>query len=119
MFCIERVTRAVARERCEVAGGRLASIHSADQHAWLQYTNFQMQRGTWWIGLTDAEEEGTYEWDDGTPLDFEMWHEGEPNDLGGDQGCGNAGCGEDCVVFTWDAWNDLKCGEEEGYLCAI
>jgi ATP-dependent Lhr-like helicase len=40
--------------------------------------------GSVWIGLTDDAVEGTFAWIDGTPLTFERWWVGEPNDSGGE-----------------------------------
>lgn len=39
-------------------------------------------RGHWdagmWIGLTDSNERGTFEWTDGTPLDYNNWGPSRP-----------------------------------------
>merc|ERR1719423_202095 len=34
-----------------------------------------------WIGLSDEVAEGSWQWMDGTPLDFEYWLPGFPNDM--------------------------------------
>lgn len=95
------------------------SIHSAEQSMWLEYVNYLLQRGTWWIGLSDLEQEGLFKWDDASPLNFELWGMDEPNNLGGDPSCEAAGCGEDCVVISWSSWNDLRCRDSEGYICGL
>lgn len=117
MFCVTEVTHAVAREECEDAGGHLASIHSLAQHDWFVQVGGGLGRGEWWIGLSDASEEGTFVWDDGTPLDYTNWNTDEPNDLGGAVDCEE--CGEDCGEVAWQSWNDLQCSRLIGYICDI
>lgn len=34
--------------------------------------------GGMWTGLTDSNELGTFEWTDGTPLDYNNWAPGRP-----------------------------------------
>src|SRR5690606_32247992 len=75
-----------------------------------------------WIGLTDRAVEGTFVWDDGTPLSFTNWHAGEPNDGGDDP------IAEDCVIIAGarvgKGWDDRPCDPSEvptsgmfAYLC--
>ena len=69
-----------------------------------------------WIGLTDKNSEGNFEWINGTQLSVENWYHDEPN---------NAFSGED-YVHVWHSewydpgtWNDLdnertNIGDPEG-----
>jgi hypothetical protein len=55
-----------------------------------------------WLGLGDGAEEGVFVWEDGSPLDYAAWGDGEPS--GGD-------AREDCVALMgWNGlWMDLWC----------
>jgi len=74
------------------------------------------------IGLTDRAVEGTFVWDDGTPLAFSNWHINEPNNGG------SGGYQEDCVIIAGARvgaqWDDRPCDPSEvptsgmfAYLC--
>ncbi|XP_031755236.1 CD209 antigen-like protein E isoform X3 [Xenopus tropicalis] len=56
-----------------------------------------------WIGLTDMNSEGTWEWLDGTNYNtaFKFWRAGEPNDAGGNEDCAH--------IRTNGEWNDVHC----------
>jgi gliding motility-associated-like protein len=73
-----------------------------------------------WLGLTDAQQEGTFIWLDGTPLTYTNWSPGEPNNT--IPPCCNIpiiGCqppdircqyGEDCLqMYGNGLWNDWSC----------
>lgn len=63
----------------------------------------------YWLGMDDLEEEGVWEWNDGSEILYENWHGGEPNDWGS---------GEDCGAFWIDHhWNDFPCWNNLGVLC--
>jgi lectin-like protein len=57
------------------------------------------------IGLSDRTTEGTFVWEDGSPLAFADFHVGEPNNGGGQ-------FQEDCVVINGvrgGTWDDRPC----------
>ena len=57
--------------------------------------------------LNDIAEEGTFVWSDGTPLGYEAWVAGQPND-------GAMGSSEDCMFMAAEsdgAWKDADCLE--------
>ena len=75
------------------------------------------------IGLTDVAAEGTFAWDDGTPLGYSNWHTGEPN-----SGGSGATYQEDCTIIAGARvgaqWDDRPCDASEvpnsgtfAYLC--
>ena len=68
-------------------------------------------RSTWptkdiWIALHDINNEGRFEWFDGSPLVTSYWGRGEPS---------NSGNREDCAHYypsKNDMWNDIPCNSK-------
>jgi hypothetical protein len=106
-----------AKKACQTAGGKLATVASAEESRAL-FDSLKLPSGlpSWqplegvWIGLTDAVQEGTFRWSDGSALAYKNWAPGQPND-------GNAG--EDCTTFTLGngKWNDADCATPLPYVC--
>ncbi|KAF1383676.1 hypothetical protein PFLUV_G00134320 [Perca fluviatilis] len=100
-----------ARDYCRAIGGDLLSIHSADEREKLS-----QRSGSFWIGLSAPDPATGYVWSDGSPLQFQHWSDGEPN---------NKNNVESCVEFgmNWGhssgSWNDLHCETYRGWLCQI
>lgn len=95
-----------AQLKAQDLGGELATINDSAENEWIRSTfmNFGGQDRLLWIGLSDRDVEGTFEWNDGAPLGYTNWNPGEPNDLGN----------EDYVVMNDVAtggWNDAHSGE--------
>ena len=69
-------------------------------------------QNTVWIGLTDEEEEGVWQWVNGEELLFTNWNTDEPN---------NAGGGEDYVEFRRSdgLWNDLSINYERAFIIEV
>jgi hypothetical protein len=74
------------------------------------------------IGLTDLAVEGSFVWDDGTPIAYANWHTNEPNNGG------SGGYQEDCAIIAGARvgaqWDDRPCDASEiagagtyAYLC--
>jgi hypothetical protein len=79
-------------------GGDLASIHSDEDNTIV----FDLTGGdnTAWIGLHENVDEETWHWSDGSQLDFTSWRNGEPNNHGGNEDCGQYLDGH--PDYTWN-----------------
>ena len=79
--------------------------------------------GAVWIGATDQEEEGNWNWTDCSPWTFTNWGLRD-----GEQQPGNSvdqdGAGENCALFPGKkidltGWNDVPCNiRERHFVCA-
>ncbi|XP_070535731.1 macrophage mannose receptor 1-like [Ptychodera flava] len=110
----DRLPWADALDDCKKRGADLASFHSDDELRYVK-TNSRVINfiEEFWIGLNDRDAENGFVWTDGTPVNFVMWDEGEPNDNGGD---------EDCVEMTFAApkgWNDRNCARNKNWVCKM
>ncbi|XP_071843537.1 uncharacterized protein [Apostichopus japonicus] len=53
-----------------------------------------------WIGIHDSEQEGEWKYEDGSPLTYDNWRDGEPNNYNNE---------EDCVEMGYGLYNDRDC----------
>lgn len=62
-------------------GGHLATINDAGEQDWVWSTfgSFGGVDRNLWIGLNDADAEGTFVWSSGEPVTYTNWGAGEPN----------------------------------------
>ncbi|NXC92725.1 MRC1 protein, partial [Certhia familiaris] len=102
-----------ARDFCRTIGGDLACIHSEEE----QNLITRLERGyihySYWMGLSALDSDGGFTWSDGSPVNFEKWSHGEPNNYDGNEKCG---------VFTGYLnmnWNDLFCEHMLDFVCQI
>ncbi|XP_029970822.1 macrophage mannose receptor 1-like isoform X2 [Salarias fasciatus] len=98
-----------ARDYCRAIGGDLLSIHSAIEQA-------VGRGGRAWIGLHVPDSGSGYVWSDGTPLNFQHWMEGEPNNFNNAESC------VEFTIYNWDdsgSWNDAHCEGYNDWLCQI
>jgi hypothetical protein len=117
VFCSEEArTFWGAEKACQSRGGHLASMHSVDEQKMIADGALVSSKGLWlpwWIGLNDVDAEGSFVWTDGTPLDFESWKLGEPNNSAGVEDCVNIHNTEE------SGWNDLSCDDFRPYICLL
>ncbi|XP_026232666.1 asialoglycoprotein receptor 2-like [Anabas testudineus] len=95
---------ATGREDCRTRGGDLVVIDSIEEQTYVsKFTNTNT-----WIGLSDSDEEGTWEWVDETPLTVKYWSLNQP-----DNGNGlTEQSEEDCVYIIGGGaskWRDYSC----------
>jgi len=108
-YCETRVTWGTARSTCEGMGGSLASIEDAAERD-LVGAEASTRLESYWIGLHDSDVEGTFEWLSGSPLTFDDFEAGEPDDPNGSS---------DCVAVYevgWQ-WRDLPCTIAAMFVC--
>ncbi|XP_047445681.1 macrophage mannose receptor 1-like isoform X2 [Mugil cephalus] len=98
-----------ARDYCREIGGDLLSIHNAHE--------LNVGRGgKGWIGLHVPDSNSGYVWSDGTPLNFQHWQNGEPNNFMNSESCA------EFVIHNQDedgSWNDVHCESYNDWLCQI
>ncbi|KAI8513971.1 hypothetical protein Bbelb_082950 [Branchiostoma belcheri] len=106
----EQKTREEARLVCAADGGVLAMPKNSAINNFL--ASLEPVTGGRWLGLTDADEDGQWVFDDGqilTSSDYSNW---QPNDE--DNGWG-------CVGFwsTLSVWDPRTCDYPRGFICQI
>ncbi|CAH1239533.1 CLEC4M [Branchiostoma lanceolatum] len=114
-FSTDKKTYTDARSVCQAAGGRLAMPKDQLTNDFLtnqiETRYFAFSRYIVWFGLTDEVQEGTWVWEDGTPLiGWSDWAQGEPDDF----------FNQDCVGFGSRfglKWEDGGCSLDTYYVC--
>ncbi|XP_075903488.1 collectin-12-like isoform X2 [Nelusetta ayraudi] len=100
-----------AKASCESMSSRLLIINDLEEQKWLKKQTFQ--KGYFWMGLTDTEEENVWRWLDGTQPAFTKWKPGQPDNWshGHEEG-------EDCAGLIHEGlWNDFACDDLISYIC--
>ncbi len=113
LFCESASPWEEAREVCLSVGYDLVAIGGPDENEWLHDTAALLTTRSWWTGLNDRDDEGTFTWVSGEAVDWTNWDDGEPNDWGR---------GEDCMAIhsaSNDEWNDLDCEDTERFICEV
>ncbi len=73
-----------AKKTCERMGGHLVTVTSqAEQDLIKKLADEQGKKYYFWLGGTDAQQEGTWKWVTGERWDYEYWEDGQPNDAKG------------------------------------
>ncbi|XP_053199779.1 ladderlectin-like [Scomber japonicus] len=101
-----------AEKHCQSHGGNLASVHSLEEHHMIQGVIQKVTNSypVTWLGGSDAEQEGTWFWSDGTPFSFTNWSPGQPD------GHKNA----NCLVINYGGGNkldDQPCKHKRPFVC--
>ncbi|XP_072267445.1 collectin-12 [Pyxicephalus adspersus] len=96
---------------CEDKGSMLVVIETKEEQQFIKKQT--SDKGNFWIGLTDREEEKVWKWLDGTLLTFENWKPGQP-----DNWTPEMGPGEDCAGLIYSGlWNDFHCSDLNNFIC--
>ncbi|XP_052680779.1 lectin BRA-3-like [Crassostrea angulata] len=108
-----------AKDDCKNQGGYLAIIETEMENTWIKETFLPawnpdtcVSNGdlccNLWVGASDLDREGMFQWINNNSLTFTHWFPGEPN------GGGN----EDCLQLCNNGqWNDESCSNNENALC--
>ncbi|KAK4828116.1 hypothetical protein QYF61_023914 [Mycteria americana] len=102
-----------ARDFCRAIGGDLACIHSEEEQNLIAGLKRDYLHLSYWMGLSALDSDSGFIWSDGSPVNFEKWANGEPNNYDGNEKCG---------VFNGYNnmnWNDLFCEHMQDYVCQI
>ncbi|KYO37562.1 low affinity immunoglobulin epsilon Fc receptor [Alligator mississippiensis] len=97
-----------AKEFCIDQGSHLVIVNTEHENRFL--SNYILDSRAYWLGLTDTEKEGDWQWLDGTSLSLRFWNTGEPNNVGQQ--------GEDCgSMISQGKWNDAVCSVANYWIC--
>ncbi|XP_005534480.1 PREDICTED: hepatic lectin-like [Pseudopodoces humilis] len=102
-FSLARLSWGRARERCRERRAQLVVIGSFPGQ---QFLMSRTRNERFWIGLTDENSEGKWEWVDGSDYGsaFTFWGDGEPNDSGSNEGCAHL-------------WLSVRCSFQGFFIC--
>ena len=92
---LEKKSWHAARDKCKELGGQLVTV--PDAATW-ELVKTLTGGAKLWIGATDEITEGKWAWVDGSPMTFNDWASGEPN---------NFGAAEHYLAVNGKQWNDL------------
>ncbi|XP_048008544.1 CD209 antigen-like protein A isoform X2 [Megalobrama amblycephala] len=95
-----------SRSYCMERGADLIIINNKEEHDFVQ-KNIVNDCSSFWIGLTDIDEEGSWKWVDGSTPTFWFWWTNEPN---GQRG-------ENCVQYYISNWADYPCDDAHLWIC--
>nr|BAE44114.2 serum lectin isoform 2 [Verasper variegatus] len=103
-----------AELHCVSEGANLVSIHSLDEHNYVQslIKSVDLEGGRTWIGLTDLHKHGSWMWSDGCAAKFKLWSTGEPSNFEGNENCVEKN------AHTDKNWNDQNCNDRIPSVCA-
>ena len=103
----EKAPFQAAQDKCQEQNpnSNLVSIHSERDN---NIVRFAFNHDDLWIGLkTKAQDD--YQWLDGTPVDYQAWKDGEPNNFNSEQCTSQS---------TKDSlWYNDNCDNEKSYAC--
>uniref|UniRef100_A0A8C8DQD4 C-type lectin domain-containing protein n=1 Tax=Oryzias sinensis TaxID=183150 RepID=A0A8C8DQD4_9TELE len=97
-----------SRDDCQQRGADLVIINSKEEQNFMG----KFHRLTW-IGLTHKAETMKWNWVDGTLLTESYWGQGEPNG----HTTRNITCVEIRFFQQENSWNDIRCYEQNFWIC--
>jgi hypothetical protein len=111
-FCDTATTWAAASATCAAYGYHLVTVDTSGEDAWLvsvaTTTYASVAEAYWWTGFNDLASEGSWVWEDGSPVTWTQWNSLEPNNANN----------EDCGQLIWGThWNDWPCDLASTFIC--
>jgi hypothetical protein len=106
----DEVTWDIAVKKSEEMGGHLCTITSEEEEKFI-FSILPVPLGDYWLGATDAAQEGDWKWVTGEEFKFSSWPAGQPD---------NDGRREHCLSLkgSWNgAWNDYVGYGKLRYIC--
>ena len=92
----EKMTWHLARDYCESLGGHLLRIESPAENT---FVSNRSPKGSYWIDVSDAEQENVWTNSKREPLQYTNWAPGQPNGNGFDPNVAHVG-----YLFNGDGW---------------
>ncbi|MEO6191279.1 MAG: HYR domain-containing protein, partial [Saprospiraceae bacterium] len=97
-----------AKINCILNGGKLAVIRNKEENSFI---SSKLMNQVAWIGGTDENREGSFEWVDGSPFIFSNWASGHPNSINPLN---------DYVELSPDGtWSDLPGNISKEFICQM
>ena len=97
-----------ARSICIAYDATMYVIENQLENDWLTHMIGLSQNH--WIGLNDRDNEGNYEWSNGSAAGYRNWDPEEPNNSGN----------EDCIeIRPAGGWNDEGCRSSRPFICQM
>ena len=100
-----------AKEFCRKSASSLTSVHSMEENQFISaLARAKGAEKNFWIGLSDIEKEGNWQWEDGSNWSFSNWIPKQPNNAKGNQ---------DCVAISSSSeqWADDPCEMQRFVVC--
>ena len=114
----QKTTWYLAHHVCAVLDrrARLASVHPASSQ-FVETLAKETGTNRIWIGLArQCDDDDSWVWSDGTPLDFADWAPSQPNNVGGNQDCVHM---EDTPDPGKKLWHDNECKQKFSVMCQL
>ena len=110
----DRLNASSAAYQCSLYGGGLAMVKNAEDQKEIHNLALRYRLQRIWLGAGDQLIEGNWYWWDRSPMIFNNFLRGEPNDSRGYEDC------LEMVVFartTPGGWNDKRCTLQIPFVC--
>lgn len=118
-----QVTWGDAKSYCESLGGHLATITSQEEQNIVEELVADGSVPSYWLGATDVEEEGKWEWITGEEWNYTHWDSGQPDNYSGENGSVENYLEIRGMYSNWrmGCWNDLQYSGDPslipGFIC--
>ncbi|XP_040550435.1 uncharacterized protein CLEC17A [Gallus gallus] len=106
-FSTERMSWREAKEICDDRGAHLVIINSEQEQAFLK--NSINSSKTYWLGVTDEQQEGTWLWTNGDAVSISYWMAWQENKDQDQKDCG--------AMVSNGMWADERCSHLHHWIC--
>lgn len=121
-FYAESIDWHSAKERCNKYGGHLVTITSKEENDFLINNLPKSNKSFFWIGATDEEQEGVWQWVTSESFSYDNWSEDSPNNSADKEHYAGFISKEenyDGYLTPIGSWNDFQVAiiGDCGYIC--